>query len=46
MSFDNFKDFFKWNREIVEDDWNDGKLYVAKFKTKASGVVSSIWDKK
>ena len=42
MSFDNFADFFKQNRELLDDDWNDGKLYVAKLKTKAKGVVSSI----
>ena len=37
---DAYKDFFKWNRELFEDDWNDGKGYVAKLKAKSSGVVS------
>ena len=42
MSFPLYSDFFKWNRELIEDDWNDGKQYVAKLKKKGDGVVSSI----
>jgi len=32
--FDNFADLFKWNRSLMEDDWNDGQHLVIKDKRK------------
>jgi len=30
--FATFKDMFKWNKQLMEDDFNDGKLYTLKHK--------------
>jgi|DEB0MinimDraft_12_1074336.scaffolds.fasta_scaffold06633_6 hypothetical protein len=32
--FEDYSDLFKWNRCLMEDDWNDGKQYVLKIKNK------------
>jgi hypothetical protein len=33
-SFEDYGDLFKWNRCLMEDDWNDGQQYVLKIKNK------------
>lgn len=40
MSIPAYRDLFSWNREVFEDDWNDGKLYTIKLKNKGKGMVS------
>ena len=40
MSIPAYRDLFSWNRELFEDDWNDGKLYTIKLKNKGKGMVS------
>jgi hypothetical protein len=32
--FEDFNDLFNFNREVMEDDFNDGQLYVVKHKKK------------
>ena len=34
MSFENYNDLFKWNKNLMEDDWNDGQHLVVKAKQK------------
>ena len=34
MEFENFGDLFKWNRCLMEDDWNDGQHLTIKAKNK------------
>lgn len=34
MSFENYNDLFKWNKNLMEDDWNDGQHLVIKAKGK------------
>jgi len=31
-TFSSFKDMFKWNKQLFEDDFNEGKLYTVKHK--------------
>jgi len=28
--FTEYRDIFKWNKQLMEDDWNDGQAYVVK----------------
>lgn len=37
MEFENFDDLFKWNKNLMEDDWNDGQHLVIKAKNKGPG---------
>lgn len=32
---------FDWNRNLMEDDWNDGQHMVVKMKNKSSGGTVS-----
>lgn len=32
--FATFKDMFKWNKNLMEDDFNEGQLYTVKHKAK------------
>jgi len=32
--FCEYRDLFKWNKQIMEDDWNDGQTYVLKTTSK------------
>lgn len=32
--FATFKDMFKWNKNLMEDDFNEGQKYVIKHKVK------------
>jgi len=36
--FQDFNDLFDFNRELMDDDYNDGQLYVVKHKKKAGSV--------
>ena len=38
--FEDFGDMFNWNRELFEDDYNDGQKLVVKHKKKVNGAVS------
>jgi len=35
--FATFKDMFKWNKNLMEDDFNEGQLYTVKHKAKLGG---------
>jgi len=35
--FVKFGDMFKWNKNLMEDDFNEGKLYTVKHKKKLDG---------
>lgn len=32
--FCEYRDMFKWNKNVMEDDWNDGQAYMVKLATK------------
>lgn len=32
--FCEYRDLFKWNKQLMEDDWNDGQAYVLKLTQK------------
>ena len=32
--FEDYADLFKWNRCLMEEDWNDGQQYTLKIKNK------------
>lgn len=36
-----YRDFFKWNKQLMEDDYNDGQLYTLKMTNKTEGGVES-----
>ena len=36
--FEDFNDLFNFNREVMEDDFNDGQLYVVKHKKKVGST--------
>lgn len=38
--FVEMRDLFKWNKQLMEDDWNDGQAYVVKATTKSGDAVS------
>lgn len=40
MKLENFGDLFKYNKELLEDDFNHGQALVVKTKSKASDNVS------
>ena len=40
--FEDFKDMFSFNREMFEDDYNDGQKYMVKHKKKAGSTVSIV----
>jgi hypothetical protein len=40
MKLENFGDLFKYNKELLEDDFNPGQALVVKTKSKASDNVS------
>ena len=48
--FEDFGDLFNFNRELMEDDYNDGQLYVIKHKKKAGtsefGTTVKVGEKK
>lgn len=39
--FCEFRDLFKWNKQLMEDDWNDGQAYFLKTVHKGGDAVSS-----
>ena len=39
--FVEYRDQFKWNKQLMEDDWNDGQAWVVKTTTKAVDCVST-----
>ena len=39
--FCEYRDLFKWNKNLMEDDWNDGQAYVLKHTVKGNDTVSS-----
>ena len=39
-NFVEYKDMFKWNKGLMEDDWNDGQAYVVKTAHKGGDCVS------
>ena len=43
--FCEYRDLFKWNKQLMEDDWNDGQTYVLKTVHKGKGTVST-WESK
>lgn len=36
--FEDFGDLFNFNRDLMEDDYNDGQKYVVKWKKKAGST--------
>jgi hypothetical protein len=38
--FCEYRDLFKWNKGLMEDDWNDGQAYVVKTVNKSKDCVS------
>ena len=44
--FCEYRDLFKWNKQLMEDDWNDGQTYVLKTVNKASDKTVSITNTK
>ena len=46
--FCEFRDLFKWNKQLMEDDWNDGQAYFLKTVNKGGDAVSFyslfFWD--
>jgi hypothetical protein len=40
MKLENFGDLFKYNKELLEDDFNHGQALVVKTKSKASDNVT------
>ena len=46
--FCEFRDLFKWNKQLMEDDWNDGQAYFLKTVNKGGDAVSYnslfFWD--
>lgn len=36
--FCEYRDLFKWNKQLMEDDWNDGQTYVVKMVNKKAGA--------
>ena len=40
--FEDFGDLFNWNKELFEDDYNDGQKFVVKHKKKVGSTVSII----
>jgi len=40
MKLENFGDLFKYNKELLEDDFNHGQALVVKTKSKASDNIS------
>lgn len=36
--FCEYRDLFKWNKQLMEDDWNDGQTYVLKTVHKGKGT--------
>ena len=39
--FCEYRDLFKWNKALMEDDWNDGQTYVLKTVNKGPGGTVS-----
>jgi len=37
MDLPAYRDLFKWNKNLMEDDWNDGQHIVIKNKAKKNG---------
>lgn len=37
--FVEYRDLFKWNKDLMEEDWNDGQAYVVKHTTKGAGAT-------
>ena len=40
--FATFKDMFKWNKQLFEDDFNEGKLYTVKHKKDLGNKTVSL----
>lgn len=38
--FCEFRDLFKWNKQLMEDDYNDGQAYFLKTVHKGGDAVS------
>ena len=38
--FCEYRDLFKWNKNVMEDDWNDGQAYMLKLAMKNGPAVS------
>lgn len=34
--FCEWRDLYKWNKQLMEDDWNDGQQYFVKYTQKGS----------
>ena len=43
--FEDWRNLFGYNRELFEEDWNDGKLYTVKMKNKGQGVDATTTTK-
>jgi hypothetical protein len=41
-TFSTFKDMFKWNNQLFEDDFNQGKLYTVKHKKDLGNKTVSL----
>lgn len=41
-TFSSFKDMFKWNKQLFEDDFNEGKLYTVKHKKDLGNKTVSL----
>lgn len=41
-TFTTFKDMFKWNKQLMDDDFNAGKAYTVKHKKDLDGGKSEI----
>ena len=40
--FCEYRDMFKFNKNVMEDDWNDGQAYMVKLATKNGPAVSNL----